>query len=190
MKTYIIGITGASGSAYALRTVEALLRYGAALRIAATDMGRKVLEYETGRTLEAWAAGWGAAEIENNADLFSPIASGSFPCAGMAVVPCSMSTLGKLAGGITPDLLTRAADVTLKQKRPLVLVPRETPLSPIHLQNMLALANCGVQIIPAMPGFYSHPQSIADIISFIAGKILDGFGIENDLYERWRGQKG
>ena len=140
METYIIGITGASGSAYALRISDALLESGAALRVVATDTGRRVLEYETGVSLERWAGERPNAVLEDNADLFSPLASGSRRFTGMVVAPCSMSTLGRLACGVTTDLLTRAADVMLKQRRPLLLVPRETPLTSIHLQNMLTLS--------------------------------------------------
>lgn len=188
MEEYIIGITGASGSRYALRTAEALLEAGGKVSVIATEMGRRVLEYEMGFTLEHWA---GRMEkpvfIENCGDLFSPLASGSHTVRGMAVIPCSMSSLGELASGITTNLLTRAADVMLKQKRTLAIVPRETPLSALHLKNMLALSECGAHIIPAMPAFYSHPETLDDITAFMAGKVLDCFGIENNLYKRWDG---
>ena len=186
METYIIGITGASGSAYALRISDALLESGAALRVVATDTGRRVLEYETGVSLERWAGERPNAVLEDNADLFSPLASGSRRFAGMVVAPCSMSTLGRLACGVTTDLLTRAADVMLKQRRPLLLVPRETPLTSIPQQNMLTLSQCGATILPAMPAFYHRPRTVDDLVSFVAGRALDCLGVENHLYQRWR----
>lgn len=190
MKTFILGITGASGSLYAVHTAKALLEAGCRLHIVATDMGHRVMEYETGRSIQEWVAGLpDTASLEDNNNLFASIASGSHPCDGMAVVPCSMSTLGQLAAGITPNLLTRAADVTLKQKRPLVLVPRETPLTSIHLKNMLALAQCGACIVPAMPAYYNHPMTLDDIASFMAGRVLDCFGIENHIYTRWKEER-
>lgn len=187
MNRYIIGVTGASGSAYALRTAKALLESGACVHLVLTDMGSRVLEYETGVNAWEWAAKHPGVVLEDNGNLFSVIASGSFHCCGMAVVPCSMSTLGRMASGVTTDLLARAADVSLKQRRPLVIVPRETPLTQIHLQNMLTLANCGAQIVPAAPGFYGKPQQLEDLIDFMAGKILDCLGVENQLYQRWEG---
>lgn len=186
METYILGITGASGSLYALRIADALLETGATLRVVATTTGRQVLEYETGVSLERWTADRPAVCLEDNGDLFSPIASGSRRSSGMIVAPCSMSTLGRLANGVTTDLLTRAADVMLKQKRPLVLLPRETPLTAIHLQNMLTLVNCGAFLVPATPAFYHRPQTVDDLVSFMAGRVLDCLGIENNLYHRWR----
>lgn len=185
--SYILGITGASGSAYALRTARTLLDTGAEVRVVATDMGRQVLEYETGISLSGLEREMPGILLEDNADLFSPIASGSHPWTAMVVAPCSMSTLGRLAGGITTDLLTRAADVSLKQGRPLILVPRETPLTPIHLQNMLTLARCGARILPAMPGFYGHPRTLEDLVDFVSGKILDALGVENTLTPWWDG---
>ena len=192
MKRYVIGITGASGSVYGLRTAEALLDFGAVVHLIVTDTGRRVMQYETGENIEDWALRqsktYGSALIvEDNTNLFSSVASGSYRVEGMIIVPCSMSTLAKIAHGITPDLLSRAADVMLKQKRRLIIVPRETPLSSIHIQNMLTLANCGAHIVPAMPGFYCKPQSIDAIVDFMVGKILDCLDIENTLYQRWKG---
>lgn len=186
MNTYILGLTGASGSAYFLRTAQALLDAGHALRVVASATGVQVLAYETGVDLSAWAKARPNVILEDNADLFSPIASGSRSFDGMAVVPCSMSTLGLLAHGITETLLTRAADVMLKQRRPLVLMARETPLTSIHLQNMLTLSQCGAIILPAMPGFYSRPQTLDDAVDFMAGKVLDCLGVDHHLYKRWR----
>lgn len=184
MSEYIVGVTGASGSIYALYVIDGLLNLGHSVRLVLTDAGMRVLEYETGEKPAEWAAVRGV-RLEDNKDLFSAIASGSYQSAGMVVAPCSMSTLGRLANGITTDLLARAADATLKQNRPLVLVPRETPLTAIHLQNMLTLAQCGARIVPAMPGFYGKPQTLSDLAGFMAGKILDSLGLDNKLYHRW-----
>jgi len=118
-------------------------------------------------------------------DIGASIASGSFRCEGMAIVPCSMGSLSAIANGASTNLLTRAADVMLKEGRPLLLVPRETPLNAIHLENMLKLARLGVRIIPAMPAFYNGSQTLDDVVDFIVGKTMDGMGIEHNLYRRW-----
>jgi 4-hydroxy-3-polyprenylbenzoate decarboxylase len=125
--------------------------------------------------------------LEDNSNLFSSAASGSSRFDAMAVVPCSMSTLAKLAHGITDTLLTRAADVMMKERRKLVLVPREMPLSTMHLKNMTELSQLGAVILPAMPGFYGRPETMDDLIDFVAGKTLDCLGIENQCYKRWEG---
>jgi len=118
-------------------------------------------------------------------NLAAPISSGSFPCAGMAIVPCSTGTLGRVANGVSSNLIERAADVMLKERRRLVVVPRETPLSEVHLRNMLALRQAGADILPAMPAFYHRPRTIADLVDMIVGRILDRLGIENSLFHRW-----
>lgn len=191
MKKIIIGITGASGSAYFLRVVEALSQQELEIHLIASDQGRKVLTYETGVILEEQAQIWNKSKaniiLEDNENLFSPVASGSFRCDAMVILPCSMSTVAEIAGGITKTLLTRAADVMIKERRRLVLVPRETPLSAIHLKKMAELSQLGVTILPAMPGFYGHPQTLDEIIGFVAGKVLDSLEIENDCYQRWQG---
>ena len=126
-----------------------------------------------------------ATRIYNNDDMAAPISSGSFKTDGMAIVPCSMKTLSSIANGYDDSLVSRAAGVCIKESRRLVIVPRETPLSKIHLQNMISLADIGVIVLPAMPGFYQRPKSMDDLITHIAGKILDQFGIEHNIYRRW-----
>jgi 4-hydroxy-3-polyprenylbenzoate decarboxylase len=121
----------------------------------------------------------------DESNMYAPIASGSVKVDAMVVIPCSMKTLASIANGFASNLIERAADVTLKEKRKLIIVPRETPLSAIHLRNMLALAELGCHIIPAMPAFYHHPKRISDMVDFIAGRVLDSMGIENDLSPRW-----
>ncbi len=191
MKRIIVGITGASGSAYFLRVMEALSRQELEIHLIASEQGRKVLTYETGAVLEEkarlWSGGKAKIVLEDNGNMFSPVASGSFRCDAMVILPCSMSTVAEIACGITKTLLTRAADVMIKEKRRLVLVPRETPLSTVHLRRMAELSELGVTILPAMPGFYGHPQTLDEIVGFVAGKVLDSLEIENDCYQRWEG---
>ena len=192
MKKIIIGITGASGSVYFLRLMSYLTQQEIELHIIASEQGEKVLKYETGVDLAEQAALWNKTKakviLEDNSNLFSAVASGSYRCDAMAIIPCSMSTMAEIANGVTKTLLTRAADVMLKERRKLVLVPRETPFSTIHLKNMYALSKLGVTILPAMPGFYNHPQTLDDVIDFVAGKTMDCMGIENSCYQRWEGK--
>lgn len=191
MSRYIIGITGASGSIYGIRLAEELLKRGAQVHLIMTDNGRMIAEHETGYAADALVAHLkecgGMLESYDINDLFAPVASGSFEIDGMVVAPCSMATLARIAAGISGNLLERAADVCIKERRRLILVPRETPLSSIHLGNMLALSRAGAVILPAMPAFYHGPQTVGDIVDFIVGKILDNLGIDNDLYKRWNG---
>jgi flavin prenyltransferase len=191
MKKIIVGITGASGSVYFLRLMEVLSQQELQIHLIASEQGRKVLAYETGVNLEEQAQLWNKNKaniaLEDNSNLFSPVASGSYRCDAMVILPCSMSTTAEIACGITKTLLTRAADVMIKERRKLVLVPRETPFSTIHLKNMYELSQLGVTILPAMPGFYGHPETLGEIIDFIAGKTLDSLEIENDCYQRWEG---
>lgn len=189
MSRYIVGITGASGSVYAVRLLEELLRGGHEVHLVVSQTGQKVCEYETGMTITpdfAEAYPEGRLVIHPHDDLFASISSGSFQTDGMVVVPCSMTTLGEIASGSSRNLLGRAADVCIKERRKLVLVPRELPFSTIHLRNMLSLSEMGVVILPASPGFYHRPQSVNDIVDFIASRILDTLGIENSLYQKWR----
>ena len=189
MARYIIGITGASGSIYAVRVIEELLRGGHEVHVVLTQNGEKVLSYELERDFEKVFSEFkqcgGKMIIHDIENLFAPIASGSFKVDGMAIVPCSMSTLGEIANGVSKNLLGRAADVCIKEGRNLIIVPRETPLNPIHLKNMLTLSEIGINILPAMPGFYQRPKTIDDIINFVVGRVLSGLGIENNLYLKW-----
>ena len=189
MKKYIIAITGASGSIYALRLIEELLKNGHLIYLIVSDNGAKVLEYETGIRLFNFIEGmkekYGNIILEDIDNLFSSVASGSFKTDGMIILPCSMSSLGEIAHGVSKNLIGRAADVCIKEKRPLVIVPRETPLSSIHLKNMLILSESGVTILPAMPGFYHKPEILEDVVNFVVGKILDVLNIENNLFKKW-----
>ncbi len=189
MSRYIVGVTGASGSAYAVRLLEELLRGGHEVHLVVSETGQKVTEYETGINIGpefADAYPQGKLVIHPHDDLFASISSGSYPTDGMVIVPCSMTTLGEIASGTSRNLVGRAADVCIKERRKLVLVPRELPFSTIHLRNMLTLSEMGVVILPANPGFYHKPQTLSDIVDFIVSRILDSLGIENSLYHKWR----
>ncbi|MDF2523884.1 MAG: 3-octaprenyl-4-hydroxybenzoate carboxy-lyase [Clostridiales bacterium] len=186
MSKFIVGITGASGSIYAARFLEELNKMDHEVHLIATDNGKKVFCYEMDYTIEEFVSPMKSKIILHDVhNLFAPIASGSFKADGMVILPCSMSTMAEIACGVSKNLLGRAADVCIKEKRKLILVPRETPLSSIHLRNMLTLSECGASILPAMPGFYSKPKTLDDIIYSIVGRTLDFMGIENDLYLKW-----
>jgi len=190
---WVVGISGASGVAYGVRLVERLLDMGLPVHLVISDAGWRVLKDELGwdaskrsAALEAAFGGRKAAyRYYPNQDIGAAVASGTFRVEGMAVVPCSMGTLAAIAHGLSDNLLERAADVTLKEGRRLVLVPRETPLNTIHLQNMLTLSQMGVRIVPASPGFYNRPQTMDELIDFLVGKTLDVMGIDHELYKRW-----
>lgn len=198
MKPLVVAMTGASGVVYGIRLVKALAEMKQEIALVISEPARLVLREETGYVLRSFnraedlAAIFGSENINrihsySPRDFTAPIASGSFPTAGMVIVPCSMGTLGAVASGLSQNLIHRAADCTIKEGRKLVLVPRETPLSTIHLENMLKLARLGVALVPAMPGFYSGVQTIEGMIDFVVGKVLDQFGIEHALYPRWIG---
>lgn len=193
MKRIIVGLTGASGSVYFCRLLDFLAQQEVEVHIVASEQGEKVLLHETGTDLahlvRQWSSQTARVVFEDNGNLFSAIASGSFRCDAMAILPCSMHTLAEIAHGITGTLLPRAADVMLKERRRLVVVPRETPLSAIHLRNMLTLAELGATVLPAMPGFYHQPQTMGDLIDFVVGKTLDSLNIDNDLFQRWKGEE-
>lgn len=192
MKTISVGLTGASGSVYFLRLLDFLAQHELNIHVVASEHGEQVLRHETGVNLpeqvKLWSSHKAHVVLEDNNNLFSPIASGSHPCDAMVILPCSMSTMAEIANGITRNLLTRAADVMIKEKRKLTIVPRETPLSTIHLRNMLTLAELGVTVLPAMPGFYNHPETLEDLVRFVVGKTLNSLGIENDAFQRWNGK--
>lgn len=181
---FVIGITGASGGAIAVRAVEALREAGHPVALIVSSGGQAVLDEEVPSGLSRLATA-GVDRLDDR-DLAAPWASGSRPTAGMAIVPCSGNTLAKVAGGLGDSLLTRAAQVHLKEHRRLVLVPRETPLSAIALGQMAALASLGVRIVMASPAFYLKPKSVEEIVDYLAGKVLEQLGVEHRLYRGWR----
>jgi polyprenyl P-hydroxybenzoate and phenylacrylic acid decarboxylases len=184
MKKLIVGITGASGSVYAVRLIDVLREQAIEVHAVITDSGQRVLDYECGVTMEELSRR--VDVLYPNADVGAAIASGSFRMDAMVVLPCSMKMAGAIAHGVTDDLLTRAADVTLKEGRRLLLVPRETPMHEIHLENLMRLARAGAVIMPAAPGFYHRPETLDDLVNMMVGKILDRLGIEAELFTRWR----
>ena len=184
MKKIVVGITGASGSIYAVRLIEVLREQGIEVYAVITDSGQRVLDYECGVTMEELSRR--VDVLYPNVDVGAAVASGSFRMDAMVVLPCSMKTAGAIAHGVTDDLLTRAADVTLKEGRRLLLVPRETPMHEIHLENLLRLARAGGVVMPAAPGFYHRPETLDDLVNMMVGKILDRLGIEAELFTRWR----
>jgi len=192
MRNYILAVTGASGTIYSLRLLECLLQQEAVIHLVISKPAQIVARQEIG---SSWAEiletsyssqlGKGLIRIWDNEDFTASIASGSFPSQGMIIAPTSMSTLAAVTHGLSSNLIQRAADIMLKEKKPLVLVPRETPLSVIHLRNMLKLCQAGAQIVPPIPAFYNHPQTIKDIVDFGVGRVLDVLGLEHQLYQRW-----
>jgi 4-hydroxy-3-polyprenylbenzoate decarboxylase len=185
MKSIVIGITGASGAIYGVRLLEVLREKNITVHLTASPAAEINLHLETGNTIKRLARL--AAKYYDVNDLAAPIASGSFQVQGMVIVPCSTRTLAAVANGISDNLITRAADVCLKEKRPLVMVPRETPLNQIQLRNMLILAQAGAIILPASPAFYHKPTNVNQLVDHIIGKILDAIGIEHSLFKRWQG---
>jgi 4-hydroxy-3-polyprenylbenzoate decarboxylase len=187
----IVGITGSSGVALAVKTVEALGELGVPIRLAYSQACRQVWPDELGRQISDDLAVWREryhARVYNPDDFRAPISSGSYRTAGMIVVPCSMRTVSAIAHGASTNLVERAADVVIKESRTLVLVPRETPLSAIHLENLLALARLGVRIVPPMPQFYLRPQTMDEATDLMARRALSVLGYEDALPDssRWR----
>ncbi|MEE9600439.1 MAG: UbiX family flavin prenyltransferase [Thermoplasmata archaeon] len=176
----VVGITGASGVQYAYRLLQRLV--GQAVLIISED-GKKVIEAETEMNPTEFAAL--ATAIFTNDDFDSPVASGSSPFDAVVVIPCSMHTLAKIALGLADNLITRAASVALKERRKLILVPRETPLHATHLEHMLKASKMGAIILPAMPAFYHMPKDIGELLDFIVGRVLDQLGIEHNLIRQW-----
>jgi flavin prenyltransferase len=199
MPTYTVAIAGASGAPYAHRLVEFLIHQGHSMYLTVSGDGLSILHDETGLLLKGsetdierilekhFGAREGQIRFFTESSMYAPIASGSVRVDAMVVIPCSMKALAAIANGFASNLIERAADVMLKEKRKLILVPRETPLSAIHLRNMLALAEAGCHIIPPMPAFYHHPKTINDLVDFIVGRVLDSMGVEHDVSPRWGG---
>lgn len=181
-KRILVGVSAASGVEYARRLIEIL---GERSEVILTKDASAVIEMETGLTAKEFAAS--ARTVLRGDDLAAGPASGSYPFRALVVVPCSGTTLAKIATGIADNLVTRAAAVALKENRTLILVPRETPLSAVTLENMLKLARLGVVILPASPGFYGKPKGIDDLVDFVVARILDHLGIEHPLGPRWSG---
>src|SRR3982751_2676887 len=198
-RSFTIGITGASGAIYATRTMAALLERGHHLEVIVSDYGRRLLRDELGdraaldRLFEYLASIYGEQvrngtyTIHSNKDLGAKVASGSQDCEGMVVVPCSMKSLAGIANGLSRNLVERAADVMLKERRTLIVVPRETPMSLPQLRNMVLCAEAGAMIMPAMPAFYQMPKTLDHLADFMAGKILGALGFSHDLYPKWQG---
>ena len=200
MSRFFVGITGASGHAYAETLIRSLVGAGHQVDVSITAAGCKVLRHELG--IEAGEAGerlagaldgWLGAEVASGVRAFqssaveAPPSSGTSLTGGVIVCPCSMGTLARVAVGFSSNLVERAADVALKERRKLVIVPRETPMSEIHLENLLRLSRLGAHILPAAPGFYHRPKSIQDLVDHVVGKVLDACGVEHTVGARWKG---
>ncbi|HEU0189464.1 MAG TPA: flavin prenyltransferase UbiX [Gallionella sp.] len=197
MKTITLAFTGASGLPYGMRLLECLLQSGQRVHLVYSQAAQIVAKQEMDLVLpnrpqdaekllaERIASFSGELKVFGIQDWYAPMASGSNPGDAMVVCPCTMGTLGKIANGIGDDLIARAADVMLKEKRALILVPREMPFSEIHLENMLKLSHAGAVIMPPNPGFYHHPQSVQDIVDFVVARILNHLGVEQTLIKPW-----
>ncbi len=195
MANYVIAISGASGAIYGVTLLEYLLKQNHQVYLVLSQSARTIIRGELGyewgnhfsETLDILKHRYADHQLvycdEN--DMGAPIASGSVPTQGMVVAPCSMKTLAGIAHGFSSNLIGRAADVTIKERRPLILIPRETPLHRVHLKNMLAVSEMGATLLPAMPGFYHQPQSIDDLVHFIVARALDLLGLKNELSPRW-----
>jgi 4-hydroxy-3-polyprenylbenzoate decarboxylase len=196
----VVALTGASGMPYGLRLLEVLLRAGRTLHLTLSSAAVDVLLQETGRRVRlerfelpdllgdaAGAAAPGQVQYHDFRNFHAGIASGSFLTGGMVICPCSMGTVSAIAHGLSQNLIHRAADVHLKERRKLILAPRETPLSLVQLRNLTLCAEAGAVILPAMPGFYTHPQTLQDAIDFVVGRICDQLGVEHQLLKRWGG---
>lgn len=195
--TVTVAFTGASGMPYGVRLLECLLEAGTRVYLLYSQVAQVVARQEMdlalpGRAAEAeayFAERFGAAPGQLRAfgreEWFAPVASGSNPADAMVICPCTMGTLAAVAAGLSDNLIQRAADVMLKERRPLVLVPRETPFSAIHLENMLKLARAGAVILPANPGFYHHPKTVEDLVDFVVARVLDHLGVAHTLMPRW-----
>lgn len=189
----VVAMTGASGAPYALRFLQVLSRLGRTVHFTISPSAVQVLREEAGIEFSTHVPdprmlgvrGPGRLIYHDHRNFSAGIASGSFPTGGMVIIPCSMSTLASIASGLTENLITRAADVHLKERRKLILVPRETPLSLIHLENMVRVTQAGAVVLPAMPGWYHRPTRLEDLIDFVVGRVCDQLGIANALSPRW-----
>jgi len=179
----VIGMTGSSGIVYGIRMLEVLKRCKVDVHLIMTEWAKKCLVLETDFDLKYVRSL--ASSYSEDSNMAANVSSGTHKTDGMIIIPCSMKTLSSIANGYEETLVARAAGVTIKESRKLVIVPRETPLTSIHLENMLKLARIGIVILPAMPGFYNRPKNVDDMINHIVGKCLDQFGIEHDLFKRW-----
>lgn len=194
-KRIVVAITGASGAVYGVRLLRALFAQPVTVHLIISDAGKKVMAHELGydgEDIPSFLARQGIdtgkiahLRWHDNEDFFAPPASGSFHHQGMVITPCSMHTLAAVATGIADNLILRAADVCLKEKRPLILMPRETPLSRVHLKNLLAASEAGATIMPACPGFYHHPASVEELIDAVVARVLDHLGIAQNLSKEW-----
>ncbi len=191
MRRYILAITGATGVVIGLRLLEVLAE-SSEVHLIITETAREIIKVETGLNLDDDQGGSTVQEkfgekvtIYSDDDLWAPMASGSFLSSGMVIAPCSMKTLSGIAHGYANSLVERTADVMIKEGRPLILCPRETPFSVIHLENMLKLARAGVRIVPPVIGFYHRPKTVEEMIDFVVGKILDQLGVGHSLFRRW-----
>lgn len=196
-KTVAVALTGASGMPYGLRLIEALVQQNARVYLLYSQAAHIVSKQELDLVIppragdaeafftERHKAAPGQIRVFGREDWFAPVASGSNPADAMVICPCSMGTLAAVASGLSDNLIERAADVMMKESRKLVIVPRETPFSTLHLENMLRLSRAGVVILPANPAFYHHPKSIEDLVDFIVSRILDQVGLPSALMRRW-----
>ena len=181
----LVGMSGGSGVVYGVRLLEVLKRSKVEAHLVVSTAAQETLAIETNYKMEYVESL--ASRVYRFNDIAAAPASGTFRTRGMVVIPCSMKTLAGIATGYSDNLLLRAAEVTLKERRPLVIVPRETPLTTIHIENMLRAAQAGAVVLPAMPGFYDRPRTIDDLIDHVVGKVLDVLNIEHDLYKQWSG---
>lgn len=187
----LVALTGASGAIYGVRAVQRLAEHKVPCDVVLSNAGRKVLAIEHGLTpdVDSWLEDYDAPDCRSWAldEITAPAASGSSAPQAMVIIPCSMGTVGRLAAGLSSNLIERAADVMIKERRPLVIVPRETPFSSLHLRNLLSLSEWGVRVVPAMPGFYAKPQTVEDMIAFVVDRALSAAGLELPLRQRWCG---
>lgn len=196
-QTITLAFTGASGMPYGIRLLEVLLQQGQQVYLLYSKVAQVVAQQEMNLALPSSAkeaeasfnrryqTPEGQLRVFGREEWFAPVASGSNPADAMVICPCTMGTLAAIASGMSQNLIERAADVTLKENRPLIIVPREMPFSAIHLENMLRLARSGAVILPANPGFYHHPQTVQDLVDFVVARILDHLGVKHNLMARW-----